>query len=120
MNALYGMYLRVSELTATKRWVPMMNDFFSDVNGDWWFKTVGKGNKIRQIAVSPPMLSAFKRWRKHLEFSPLPSIEDQAPLIPKAIGKGPVESTRAIRNIVQTCFDKAVEKLLKEKKAEER
>src|SRR5579872_986393 len=66
MNALYGMYLRVSELAATKRWVPMMRDFFRDMNGDWWFKTVGKGNKIRQIAVSPPMLFALKRWRKHL------------------------------------------------------
>ncbi len=119
MNALYGMYLRVSELAATKRWVPMMRDFFRDMNGDWWFKTVGKGNKMRQIAVSPPMLSALKRWRKHLGLSPLPSVEDQAPLIPKAIGKGPVESTRAIRNIAQTCFDKAVENLLKEKKTEE-
>jgi integrase len=119
MNALYGMYLRVSELAATKRWVPMMRDFFRDVNGDWWFKTVGKGNKMRQIAVSPPMLAALKRWRKHLGLSPLPSVEDQVPLIPKAIGKGPVESTRAIRNIVQTCFDKAVENLLKVKKTDE-
>jgi site-specific recombinase XerD len=116
MNALYGMYLRVSELAATKRWVAMMRDFFRDVNGDWWFKTVGKGNKMRQIAVSPPILAALKRWRNHLGFSPLPSIEDQDPLIPKAIGKGPIASTRAIRNIAQTCFDKAVENLLQEKK----
>ena len=46
-------------------------------------------------------------------------MDDQTPLIPKAIGKGPIKSTRAIRNIAQTCFDKAVENLLKEKKLEE-
>jgi site-specific recombinase XerD len=113
MNALYGMYLRISELVATKRWTPTMRDFFRDVNGHWWFKTVGKGNKMRQIAVSPTMLASLKRWRKHLGLSPLPSFDDQAPLIPKAIGKGSVKSTRAIRNIVQTCFNKAVDNLLK-------
>lgn len=59
MNALYGMYLRVSKLAATKRWVPMMRDFFRDMNSDWWFKTVGKSNKMRQIAVSPPMLATL-------------------------------------------------------------
>jgi site-specific recombinase XerD len=119
MNALYGMYLRISELAATKRWAPTMRDFFRDVNGHWWFKTVGKGNKMRQIAVSPSMLAALKRWRKHLGLSPLPSTDDQTPLIPKAIGKGSVESTRAIRNIAQTCFDKAVDNLLNGNKIEE-
>jgi site-specific recombinase XerD len=119
INSLYGMYLRVSELTATKRWIPTMRDFFRDGNGDWWFKTVGKGNKMRQIAVSSTMLAALKRWRKHLGLPSLPSMDDQASLIPKAIGKGPITSTRAIRNIAQTCFDKAVENLLKEKKIEE-
>ena len=119
MNALYGMYLRISELAATKRWAPTMRDFFRDTNGHWWFKTVGKGNKMRQIAVSPTMLAALKRWRKHLGLPPLPSIDDQTPLIPKAIGKGSVESTRAIRNIAQTCFDKAVDNLLNGNKIEE-
>jgi site-specific recombinase XerD len=119
MNALYGMYLRISELAATQHWQPMMRDFFRDVHGDWWFRTVGKGNKMRQIAVSPPMLLALKRWRKHLHLSPLPSVEEGGFLIPKVIGKGPVSSTRAIRNIVQACFDKAVANLLQEKKPED-
>ena len=119
MRALYGMYLRISELTATKRWIPKMADFFRDPNGDWWFKTVGKSNKMRQIAVSPIMLVALKRWRKHLRLSPLPSVQEQTPLIPKAIGNGAVESTRAIRNIVQTCFDIAVKNLSQENKFEE-
>ena len=45
------MYLRISELAASKRWMPKMNDFARDSDNNWWFTTVGKGNKQRQIAV---------------------------------------------------------------------
>ena len=108
MHALYDMYLRISELTASVRWVPKMSDFFRDTNGDWWFKTVGKGNKMRQIAVSDNMLSALKRYRTFLQLPPLPSIDEQQVLIQKASGNGPIESPRAIRQIVQLCFDEAI------------
>lgn len=107
MHALCDMYLRISELTATKRSSPKMNDFYRDSNGDWWFKTIGKGNKLRQIAVSDGMLSALKRYRKHLQLSELPSVDDQQALIPKS-NNLPITSSRAIRHIVQHCFDKAV------------
>lgn len=111
INILYGMYLRISELTATLRWSPRMCDFFRDPNGDWWFTTVGKGNKARQIAVSSAMLKALKRWRVHLGLPVFPTPNDRSPLLPKQIGKGPMTSTRAIRMIVQTCFDEAVQQL---------
>src|SRR3990167_5054314 len=77
MHALYGMYLRISELAASSRWTPMMRDFFRDSHGDWWFKTVGKGNKMRQIAVSFAMLDALKRWRQHLNLSSLPTPDEE-------------------------------------------
>ena len=51
------MYLRISELVVSDRWSPAMNDFKRDHNGLWWFTTVGKGNKQRDIAVSQTMLS---------------------------------------------------------------
>jgi len=54
ISALYGMYLRISELAASDRWTPSMNDFHKDHDGLWWFTTVGKGNKERQIAVLRP------------------------------------------------------------------
>ena len=111
MNILYGMYLRISELTATLRWSPRMCDFFRDANGDWWFKTVGKGNKARQIAVSGAMLKALKRWRVHLGLPVFPTPNDRSPLLPKQKGTGPMTSTRAIRAIVQTCFDEAIKQL---------
>ncbi|MBA3660626.1 MAG: site-specific integrase [Gammaproteobacteria bacterium] len=119
IQTLYSMYLRISELSASTRWVPLMSHFFRDANGDWWFKTVGKGNKMRQIAVSPGMLQALKRWRNYLQLPPFPSPDEHIPLIPKNRGKGPISSTRALRIIVQICFDQAITKLRREGKAEE-
>lgn len=119
MSILYSMYLRISELTASERWTPKMNDFARDGDGNWWFTTVGKGNKERQIAVSEAMLKALKRWRKHLNLSPLPSPADDSPLLPKTKGVGPIKSGNYIRKIVQYCFDQAVEQLNKDNLSEE-
>jgi len=119
MSTLYSMYLRISELTASERWEPKMNDFHRDGDGNWWFTTVGKGNKERQIAVSNAMLKALKRWRKHLGLSVLPSPADQSPLLPKTKGNGSIKSTNYIRKIVQYCFDKTIEQLDKDGFSEE-
>jgi site-specific recombinase XerD len=119
MNILYCLYLRISELSSTKRWSPKMADFFRDSHNNWWFRTVGKGNKERQIAVSDAMLSALKRWRQHLELTILPTVDDHSPLLPKYNSKEPMSSTRAIRNIVQACFDLSVEALKKANLLEE-
>lgn len=119
MNALYGMYLRISELAASERWIPQMGNFQRDHDGLWWFVTVGKGNKERQISVSEAMLNALKRYRKSLGLTPLPSPGDQLPLISKQRGKGPVTSTRQIRELVQYCFDASIERLNQDNLAEE-
>jgi integrase len=113
------MYLRISELASTQRWTPNMNDFARDNDGNWWFTTVGKGNKRRQIAVSDAMLNALKRWRIHLSLTALPSPADNSPLLPKTKGKGPITSINYIRKIVQECFDKAIEQLNKDGLSEE-
>lgn len=107
MTAFYSMYLRISELVASERWTPLMNDFQQDIEGRWWFTTVGKGNKERMIAVSDEMLEALKRWRKHLGLSALPSTADNKPLLPKLRGHGPLTNTSHVREIVQLCFDEA-------------
>ncbi len=72
MNALYSMYLRISELAANDRWIPQMGDFQRDHDGFWWFITVGKGNKQRQITVSDDMIEALKRYRHYLGLPALP------------------------------------------------
>jgi site-specific recombinase XerD len=114
MNALFAMYLRISELAASTRWIPQMGHFYKDKDKNWWFKTVGKGNKERDISVSNAMLEALKRYRISMELSSLPSPGEAIPLIPKAIGKGPVEGSRHIRKIVQYCFDQTIERLQKD------
>lgn len=111
LSLLFGMYLRISELAASDRWIPSMNDFAKDSNGYWWFTTVGKGNKERQIAVSEAMLESLIRWRCFLGLSPLPSPADNSPLIPKIRGNGPMSDTAPIRRIIQRCFDLAGEQL---------
>lgn len=111
LSILFGMYLRISELAASDRWIPSMNDFAKDSNGHWWFTTVGKGNKERQIAVSEAMLDSLTRWRLFLGLTPLPSPADNSPLLPKIRGNGPMSDTAPIRRIIQRCFDLAGEQL---------
>ena len=112
MNALFGMYLRISELSAHPRWMPQMGHFHRDHDQNWWFKTVGKGNKERVISVSDAMLQALKRYRHSLGLSALPSPGESMPLILSERGGKPISSTRQIRNIVQVCFDRAVAELI--------
>lgn len=107
MNALYAMYLRISELVADERSTPVMGDFRKDRDDNWWFHVTGKGNKSRTITVCDEMLQALRRYRLFLGLSPLPLAHEQTPLVPKHKGRGPVTATRHIRLIVQTCFDHA-------------
>lgn len=111
MTTLYAMYLRISELAASKRWIPKMCDFYRDHDGLWWFITVGKGNKERQISVSDAMLAALKKYRKSMKLSPLPSPADKTPLLSKYKGKGAIASTTYLRKIVQRCFDRTILRL---------
>lgn len=119
LNALYGMYLRISELTVTEKWTPTMGDFERDLDGHWWFNTVGKGNKARKITVSDAMLKALKRYRKSLGLPTLPHIGENTPLISKARTTEPVKSVRYIRVLVQEIFDKAIIRLQDDNQAEE-
>ncbi len=114
MFCLFSMYLRISELVDTGHSAPLMRHFFRDNEGLWWFRVIGKGNKERIISVCDEMLEALKRYRTFLELPPLPGSKEQFPLIPKIRGTGAVTSTRAIRKIVQYCFDQAYEAMVQD------
>lgn len=108
LSAMYLMYLRISELVSSPRWMPMMGHFFKDSQENWWFKTVGKGNKERDITVSDDMLKVLKRYRKALGLFPeLPLSNEQTPLISALNGAHPISSDRPIRHLIQSCFDNA-------------
>jgi site-specific recombinase XerD len=113
LSCLYSMYLRISELVTSQRWSPTMGNFFKDNEGDWWFKTVGKGNKARQIAVSNDMLKALKYYRtEYLKLPPYPLPGEKIPLVSHVDNlNAPMTSTRPIRRIIQACFDQAADQL---------
>ena len=92
---------------------PKMSDFHKDDEGNWWFKTVGKGNKARKIAVSPSMLTALKHYRTaYLKLSPYPLPDEQIPLLSHVNNHNkPITSERPISRLVQRCFDEAADKL---------
>ncbi|MCK4608513.1 MAG: tyrosine-type recombinase/integrase [Gammaproteobacteria bacterium] len=113
LSCLYGMYLRISELVASTRWTPTMGDFTQDNDGNWWFKTTGKGNKARAVAVSPSMLAALKHYRsRYLQLTPCPMPREKTPLVAHIRNvNSPITSTRPIRQLVQSCFDRAANSL---------
>ena len=119
MNALFSMYLRVSELAASQRWEPQMGHFHKDADNNWWFTTVGKGNKQRDIAVCDDMLNALRRYRRHLGLTALPYSGETIPLISKLRGNASMTSTRQIRRIVQHCFDAAIDAMMEDGMQEE-
>lgn len=117
LSCLYLLGLRISELAPNHLHRPTMGDFLPDDAERWWFTTIGKGNKKREIAVPDDMLMALRRYRKTLGLPPLPIRHETTPLIPKQKGQGGL-GIRQIRNIVQTCFDLGIHKLINEGKKE--
>ncbi len=115
LSCLYLMGLRISELAPNHLHTPTMGDFSPDDEERWWFTAIGKGNKIREIAVPDDMLFALKRYRKTLGLTPLPMRKETTPLIPKHKGRGGL-GIRQIRHIVQACFDLGIDTLYREGK----
>lgn len=75
----------------------------------------GKGNKTRDKAVSDEVLQSVKRFRTYLKLPPLPSPDDNTPLVPKGVtASNAITSTRQIRRIVQTVFEQAYDNLIKD------
>jgi len=110
MSCFYLLGVRISELAYHDQRLATMGSFAPDKQGLWWFTTVGKGNKVRDIAVPDELLEALKHYRKLLDLPPLPSREEPTPLFPKIKGKNGL-GARQIRNIVQEVFDKSITQL---------
>lgn len=121
LSCLMSMYLRISDIAASGDRQPVQGDFFykthnlpSGQEKTWWFRVLGKGNKLRQIPVSEDLLLALKRYRTSLGLSPLPAIGESLPLFLKAKGKGGLTSSRHVRSMLQKLFDEAYNLLKKQ------
>lgn len=108
--ALKTLFLRISELSERKNWVPVMSHFWQDSEGNWWLKIYGKGRKLRDITVPPSFLAYLKRYRQYRGLTPLPLSNDNQPIVEKIRGQGGM-SSRQLTRIVQNVFDHAYQKM---------
>jgi len=76
IHTLFYTGLRLSELTGHT-----MGDF-TLIEGAWYLKVVGKGEKPRNIVVVDEYFDALRAFRTALECTPLPSFNEPMPLIP--------------------------------------
>ncbi|MBA2655131.1 MAG: site-specific integrase [Gammaproteobacteria bacterium] len=118
ISIFYLLGLRISEVADTPGRTPKMGDFAPDKHDRWWFTTVGKGNKVRDVAVPNAMLEALKRYRISRGLIALPSRGENTPLLHKERGRNGL-GTRQVRNLIQLCFDKAIDHLYKAGKQDE-
>lgn len=75
-------------------------------NGLWWWRVLGKGNKVGDIPVSDPLLAALKQYRSSLGLTPLPLPGEASPLVCRVTGAGQYRclSDKAIYLIVKQIF----------------
>jgi site-specific recombinase XerD len=111
---LKTLFLRISELSERKDWSPEMCHFWQDEDQNWWLKVYGKGRKLRDVSVPTQYLSYLKRYRQYRALSSLPSSYDTSPLVEKIRGQGGM-TARHLTRLVQEVFDKAYDKMKKEK-----
>lgn len=91
--------LRLGELTNHT-----MGDF-TLLEGEWYLKVIGKGEKPRKIVVVAEYLDALIEFRKALEFpSPFPAFEEATPLIPAQDKITPIQRRR-IDQILKWAFE---------------
>ena len=107
LTLFYLLGVRISEVSVTDRSAPSMKNFYQDSELNWWFQCLGKGNKVRDVAVPEQLLDVLKEFRQRNSQSPLPAPDDNYPLIPKIKGHGGC-GVRQVRNILQKSFNEAI------------
>ncbi len=110
LSCFFLLGLRISELASSTMQSPTMSQFYQDHSRCWWFQTVGKGNKSREVAVPDDCLTALVRYRRFLGLTDLPMFNDHSPLLPKDRGRGSL-GIRRVRTLVKDAFSAGVDHL---------
>ena len=108
LGLFYLLGLRISEVATTPRHIPTMQDFWMDSHGHWWFRALGKGNKIREIAVPIALIDMLMEVRVFLGLSRYLVVGERTPLLPKIKGQGGL-GIRHVRACMEQCFSYASE-----------
>ncbi|WP_188151348.1 tyrosine-type recombinase/integrase [Teredinibacter waterburyi] len=114
---LKTLFLRISELSERKTWIPEMSHFWQDHDENWWLKIYGKGRKVRDVTVPTEYMQYLKRYRLYRGQPALPSAADNSPLVEKLRGQGGM-GTRHLTRLVQDIFDHAYTAMARELGAE--
>jgi integrase len=75
VKILFFLGLRINELE-THHW-----NAFRQVENDWWFYVLGKGDKVGRIPVNNELLRVVIMYRAYLKKSPYPDFDESTPLI---------------------------------------
>ncbi len=93
---------RIGEMAAAE-----MSDFFLR-EGRWWWRVVGKGDKLARIPVPPDMLTLLEQWRETLGLSPHPQPGEAGALLRGLDGErrlGDNQLYRLIRSVFHAAAD---------------
>lgn len=85
-SLLYLLGPRLSEVASHT-----MGSFF-ERRGKWWWRVIGKGNKLATVPVPAEAMDALSRYRIHLGLPPLPAPSDETPLILSVKGRKRIAS----------------------------
>jgi site-specific recombinase XerD len=83
---------------------------FRQVRGRWWWFVTGKGRKQARVPVNGDMLNALQRYRRFLNLSPLPTPDDNTPLILSLKGTAAITANMIYR-IIKTLAAQAADRL---------
>lgn len=78
-----------------------MGDFIQ-CEGRWWWRVVGKGDKLAEVPVPPDMMKLLADWRMTLGMSPQPEPDDTTPLLRALDGQRGVGDNQLYRLIRET------------------
>jgi len=85
-----------------------------DKGNGWWLTIIGKGNKERDIPIPANFIAdALIPWREFHVLPPLPSMEEETPLLPPRIyrPRKKAMTTRMALNIVKEVAQMAIQQL---------
>ncbi|WP_258396426.1 MULTISPECIES: site-specific integrase [Halomonadaceae] len=91
---------RISELAAAR-----MGDF-QRREGRWWWRVIGKGNKLATIPVPPDMMTMLGDWREQLGLARLPAPDDDSPVLRGLDGKRGLGDNQLYR-LIKKAFESA-------------
>lgn len=91
---------RLGEMAAAR-----MNDFTLR-EGRWWWRVVGKGDKLATIPVPPDMCCLLEQWRGHLGLSGMPKADEATPLL-RGMDKQRAIGDNQLYRLIRDTFQKA-------------